>query len=174
MIRKQKEAVINELAGSLGKCVVAVATDYRGLTAKEMVQLRKQLHLQGVEYKVVKNTLMRFAAEKAGVKGLDEFLTGPMAIALSYDDAVKPAKILIDHIKSANSLLKVKGGVLGDKVLTPADVISLAATPSKEVLISQLLGRLKSPVYSLHFVLSSPLRGLVGVLQARARQLESA
>jgi large subunit ribosomal protein L10 len=108
------------------------------------------------------------------VKGLDEFLTGPMAIALSYDDAVKPAKILIDHIKSANSLLKVKGGVLGDKVLTPADVISLAATPSKEVLISQLLGRLKSPVYSLHFVLSSPLRGLVGVLQARARQLESA
>ncbi len=174
MLRKQKEAVINELASSLGKCVVAVATDYRGLTAKEMVQLRKQMHLQGVEYKVVKNTLMRFAAEKAGIKGLDEFLTGPMAIALSYDDAVKPAKILIEHIKSANSVLKVKGGVLGDKVLTPADVISLAATPSKEVLISQLLGRLKSPVYSLHFVLSSPLRGLVGVLQARARQLESA
>ncbi|MDD5399361.1 MAG: 50S ribosomal protein L10 [Dehalococcoidia bacterium] len=174
MIRKQKEAVINELAGSLGKCVVAVATDYRGLTAKEMVQLRRQMHQQGVEYKVVKNTLMRFAAEKAGMKGLDEFLTGPMAIALSYDDAVKPAKILIEHIKSANSVLKVKGGVLGDKVLTPADVISLAAIPSKEVLISQLLGKLKSPVYTLHFVLSSPLRGLVGVLQARARQLESA
>ncbi len=174
MIRKQKEAVINELAGNLSKCVVAVATDYRGLTAKEMVQLRKQLHQQGVEYKVVKNTLMRFAAEKAGMKGLDEFLTGPMAIALSYDDAVKPAKILVEHIKSANSVLKVKGGVLGAKVLTPADVISLAATPSKEVLISQLLGRLKSPVYSLHFVLSSPLRGLVGVLQARAKQLEGA
>jgi large subunit ribosomal protein L10 len=174
MLRKQKEAVINELASSLGKCVVAVATDYRGLTAKEMVQLRRQMHQQGVEYKVVKNTLMRFAAEKAGIKGLDEFLTGPMAIALSYDDAVKPAKILIEHIKSANSVLKVKGGVLGDKVLTAADVISLAATPSKEVLISQLLGRLKSPVYALHFVLSSPLRGLVGVLQARARQLESA
>ncbi|MBN1689952.1 MAG: 50S ribosomal protein L10 [Dehalococcoidia bacterium] len=174
MIRKQKEAVIKELAGSLGKCVVAVATDYRGLTAKEMVQLRRQMHQQGVEYKVVKNTLMRFAAEKAGIKGLDEFLTGPMAIALGYDDAVKPAKILIEHIKSANSVLKVKGGVMGDKVLTPADVISLAATPSKEVLISQLLGRLKSPIYSLHFVLSSPLRGLVGVLLARARQLESA
>ncbi len=174
MIRKQKEAVINELAGNLSKCVVAVATDYRGLTAKEMVQLRKQLHQQGVEYKVVKNTLMRFAAEKAGMKGLDEFLTGPMAIALSYDDAVKPAKILVEHIKSANSVLKVKGGMLGAKVLTPADVISLAATPSKEVLISQLLGRLKSPVYSLHFVLSSPLRGLVGVLQARVRQLEGA
>ena len=131
MIRKQKEAIINELAGSLGKCVVAVATDYRGMTAKEMVQLRKQMHQQGVEYKVVKNTLMHFAAEKAGMKGLDQFLTGPMAIAISYDDAVKPAKILVEHIKAANSVLKVKGGVLGDKVLTPADVISLAATPSK-------------------------------------------
>ena len=174
MIRKQKEAVISELAGILGKCVVAVATDYRGMTAKEMVQLRRQMHQQGVEYRVVKNTLMRFAAEKAGLKGLDQFLTGPMAIALSYDDAVKPAKILVDHIKSANSVLKVKGGVLGDKVLTPADVISLASIPSKEVLISQLLGRLKSPVYALHFVLSSPLRGLVGVLQARARQIEGA
>jgi len=172
MIRKQKEAVISELAGSLGKCVVAVATDFRGMTAKEMVQLRKQMHQQGVEYKVVKNTLMRLAAEKAGIKGLDQFLTGPMAIALSYDDAVKPAKILVEHIKSANSVLKIKGGVLGDKVLTPADVISLAATPSREVLISQLLGRLKSPVYALHFALSSPLRGLVGVLQARTRQLE--
>jgi large subunit ribosomal protein L10 len=174
MIRKQKEAVINELAGNLGKCVVAVATDYRGMSAKEMVQLRKQMHLQGVEYKVVKNTLMRFAAEKAGIKGFDQFLTGPMAIALGYDDAVKPAKILIDHIKAVNSVLKVKGGVLGDKVLTPADVVSLAATPSREVLISQLLGRLKSPIYALHFVLSSPLRGLAAVLQARARQLEGA
>jgi ribosomal protein L10 len=64
--------------------------------------------------------------------------------------------------------------MLGDKVLTPADVISLAATPSREVLISQLLGRLKSPIYALHFVLSSPLRGLAAVLQARARQLEGA
>ncbi|MDD4877159.1 MAG: 50S ribosomal protein L10 [Dehalococcoidales bacterium] len=174
MIREKKEEVINELAESLSKCVVAITTDYRGLTAKEMVQLRRQLHLQGVEYKVVKNTLSRFAAEKANIKGLDQFLTGPVAIALSYDDAVKPAKILMDHIKSAGSILKIKGGILGDKVLSTADVSSLAAIPTKNVLIANLMGNLKAPIYSLHFVLSSPLRGLVGVLQARTKQLEQA
>jgi len=174
MIRKQKEAIINELAENLGKCVVAITTDYRGMTAKEMVQLRKQMHTHGVEYKVVKNTLMHFAAEKAGVRGLEQFLTGPMAIALGYDDAVKPAKILTDHIKATNSVLKIKGGILGDKVLSIADVISLAAIPSREILISQLMGRLKAPISSLHYVLSSPLRGLAVVLQARAKQLEGA
>lgn len=174
MIRKEKEAIINQVADNLGKCAVAITTDYRGMTAKEMVQLRRLLHAQGVEYKVVKNTLMRFASEKAGTKGLEQFLTGPMAVAISYDDPVKPARILADHIKAANSVMKIKGGILGDKILTAAEVMSLAAIPSKEVLISQLLGRLKSPIYSLHFVLSSPLRGLVQVLNARAKQLEGA
>jgi large subunit ribosomal protein L10 len=172
MLRKQKEKIINELAEDLGKCAVAIATDYRGLTAKEMVQLRKQLHLQGVEYKVVKNTLAHFAAEKAGVKGLDQFLVGPLAIALGYDDVVKPAKVLVDTMKIPGSVLKIKGGVMGGKILSAADISSLAAIPPKEVLISQLLGRLKSPIYSLHFVLSSPLRGLACVLQARVKQLE--
>jgi large subunit ribosomal protein L10 len=174
MIREKKEEIIQELADRLGKCSVAITTDYRGLTAKEMVQLRKLLHVQGVEYKVVKNTLAHLAAEKAGVTGLNQFLSGPMAIALGYDDVVKPAKILVDHIKAANSVLKIKGGIMGDKVLSAAEVSSLAAVPPKEVLISHLLGRLKSPLYALHFVLSSPMRGLVQVLQARAKQLEGA
>jgi large subunit ribosomal protein L10 len=174
MIREKKEEKINELAGNLSKCVVAIATDYRGLTAKEMVQLRRQLHQQGVEYKVVKNTLAHFAAEKAGVKGLDQFLTGPLALALSYDDPIKPAKVLMEHIRSAGSVLKIKGGVMGDRILSTADILSLAATPFKEVLIAQLVGRLKTPIYSLHWVLSSPLRGLAGILQARIKQLEGA
>jgi large subunit ribosomal protein L10 len=172
MLRKQKEAIINKLAEDLGKAAVAIATDYRGITAKDMVALRKQLHLQGIEYKVVKNTLAHFAAEKAGIKGLDQFLVGPLAIALSYEDAVKPAKILVDASKVQNAVLKIKGGIMGSKVLTPADVMSLASIPSREVLIAQLLGRLQSPIYSLHFVLSSPLRGLVTVLKAREKQLQ--
>lgn len=172
MLRKQKEKIIDELAENLGKCAISIATDYRGITAKEMVQLRKQLFTQGVDYKVVKNTLAHLAAEKAGIKELDQFLVGPLAIALGYDDVVKPAKILVDATKVPGAALKIKGGVMGDKVLSAADVSSLAAIPPKEVLISQLLGRLKSPIYSLHFVLSSSLRGLVGVLQARSRQLE--
>jgi large subunit ribosomal protein L10 len=174
MLKEKKEGIIEELAGNLGKCAVVITTDYRGITAKEMVQLRKQLHLQGVEYKVVKNTLAHLAAERAGVKGMDQFLSGPLAIALGYDDAVKPAKVLMDHIRAANSVLKIKGGIMGDRVLTVADVASLAITPSREVLIAQLMGQLKAPVYQLHSVLSAPLRGLAIALQARAKQLEGA
>ena len=172
MIRGKKEEIINNLAGNLAKCVVAITTDYRGITAKEMVQLRRQMRTQGVDYLVIKNTLAHLAAEKAGVKGLDQFFVGPLAIALSYDDAVKAAKIIAEHIKTNNSILKVKGGIMGDKVLSANDIISLAYIPSKEILIAQLMGRLKAPVSSLYFVLSAPLRGLVGVLQARAKQLE--
>ncbi len=173
MIREKKEELISELADHLSKCAVAITTDYRGMTAKEMVQLRRQLHMQGVDYQVIKNTLARFAAEKAGKKGLEQFFSGPLAIALSYDDPVKPAKILTDHIRAANSVLKIKGGMLGDRILSSADVASLAATPPREVLIAQLMGRLKAPVYSLHFVLSAPIRGLAAALQARVKQLEA-
>lgn len=174
MIKEKKETVINELAGNLSKCAVAITTDYRGMSAKEMVQLRKQLHTQGVEYKVIKNTLARFAAEKAGVKGLEQFFSGPMAIAISYDDPVKPAKIISDHIKAANSVLKIKGGVLGNKILTVADISNLARIPSREILLSQLLGSMKSPIQSFHFVISAPMRGLVTALNARVKQMEAA
>lgn len=174
MRKEKKEEIIKELAENLSKCAVAITTDYRGLTGKEMVQLRRSLHVQGVDYKVVKNTLAHLAAEKAGIKGLDQFFSGPLAVAVGYDDPVKPAKTIIDHIKAANSVLKIKGGVMRDKVLSAEDVSILAAVPSKEVLVSQLLGRLKSPLFSLDFVLSSPMRGLVQVLQARAKQLEAA
>lgn len=174
MIRKKKEEIINEMADSLSKSAVAITTDYRGMSAKEMVQLRHQLHQQGVKYKVVKNTLARFAAEKAGIKGLDQFLSGPMAIAISYDDPVKPAKIINEYIKAANSALKIKGGVLGNRALTAADIINLANTPSREVLLSQLLGSMKSPIQSFHSVLSAPMRGLATALNARIKQLETA
>jgi large subunit ribosomal protein L10 len=174
MLKVEKEQIINELAENLTKCAVAITTDYRGMTAKEMVQLRKQLHLQGVEYKVIKNTLAHFAAEKAGVKDMDQFFFGPMAIALGYDDAVKPAKILVDHIKANNSVLKIKGGVMDGRILTAADIASLAVTPSREVLLAQLMGQLKAPIYQVHAVLSAPLRGLAADLQARAKQLEGA
>lgn len=174
MIKAQKEEIINELAESLSRCAVAITTDYRGLTAKEMVQLRRLLHQQGVQYRVVKNTLARFAAEKAGVKELEQFFSGPMAIAISLDDPVKPAKILNDHIKAANSVLKIKGGVLGSRVLTAADIASLANIPSREVLLSQLLGSMKSPIQAFHFVISAPMRGLVTALNARIKQMEAA
>ena len=107
MLRERKDQIINELADSLSRCSIAIATDYRGLSAKEMVQLRRRLTELGVEYRVVKNTLTRFAVEKAGRKQLEALLAGPLAIAFGYDDVIKPAQALSEHIRSSGSVLKI-------------------------------------------------------------------
>ena len=172
MLKEKKEQMIDELASSLSRCTIAVATDYRGLTAKEMVQLRRRLTESGIEYRVIKNTLTRFAAERAGKNQLETLLTGPVAIAFGYDDVVKPAQILREHIRSASSVLQIKGGILGDRLLTAEDVVNLAVMPSKEVLLARLVGQLNAPLQALHNVLSAPLRGLLNVMQARIKQVE--
>jgi large subunit ribosomal protein L10 len=172
MLKEKKGQMIDELAGNLSRCTIAVATDYRGLTAKEMVQLRRRLTEMGIEYRVIKNTLTRFAAEKAGKKQLETLLAGPVAIAFGYDDVIKPAKILREHIRSTGSVLQIKGGILGDKLLTAEDIANLATMPSRDVLIAKLAGQLNAPLQALHNVLSAPLRGLLNVMQARIKQVE--
>jgi len=172
MLKEKKEQMIDELAGSLSRCTIAVATDYRGLTAKEMVQLRRRLTDVGIEYRVIKNTLTRFAAEKAGKSQLEALLTGPVAIAFGYDDVVKPAQILREHIRSASSVLQIKGGVMGDRLLTAEDIANLATMPTRDILIARLVGQLQAPLQGLHNALSAPLRGLLNLMQARIRQIE--
>jgi large subunit ribosomal protein L10 len=172
MLKEKKEQMIDELASSLSRCTIAVATDYRGLTAKEMVQLRRRLTESGIEYRVIKNTLTRFAAEKAGKNQLETLLAGPVAIAFGYDDVVKPPQVLREHIRSVGSVLQIKGGILGDRLLTAEDVANLAVLPSKDVLLARLVGQLNAPLQALHNVLSAPLRGLLNVMQARIKQVE--
>lgn len=171
MIREEKEQVINELADSLSRCTIAIATDYRGLSAKEMVQLRRQLTGLGIEYRVVKNTLTGFAAERAGKKHLEALLVGPLAIAFGYDDVIKPARALSQYIRSSGSALQIKGGILDEKLLTTADISILAAIPAREVLLAQLVGQLRAPLQTLHNVINAPLQGLLNILQARIQQL---
>lgn len=174
MLKKhEKQQVIDELADSLSKSTIIITTDYRGLTAKDMVQLRKILRESGIDYKVAKNTLTRFAAEKTGHNQLKDMLLGPMAIVFGYDDEVKPAKILNDFIKSTGSSLKITGGLLADKRLTQNDVINLANIPPKEILIGRLVGQLAAPLQSMHYILSSPIRGLIYTLQARGEQIKN-
>jgi large subunit ribosomal protein L10 len=172
MLKEKKEKMIEELASSLSRCTIAVATDYRGITAKEMVQLRRRLTELGIEYRVIKNTLTRFAADKASKKQLEELLAGPVALAFGYDDVVKPAQVLRDHIRSAGSVLQIKGGILGGRLLTAEDVANLANLPSREVLISRLMGQLQAPLQTLHNVLSASLRSLLNAMQARIQQIE--
>jgi len=171
--KEKKQKIIQELAERLSRCSIAIAVDFRGVTAREMMQLRRQLADEGVEYRVVKNTLARFAAAKAGVQHLVTLLNGPVAMALCYDDAVKLAKILREYIQSSGSVLQIKGGILGGKLLNAEEVIALATLPPREILLARLLGQLQAPLQTLHNVLAAPLRSFVGVLNARIRQLEA-
>ena len=172
MPRVEKVKVVEELSQLLSECSIGILTDYRGLTTAEMTDLRRSLRSSEIKYRVVKNTLARFAAEKAGKSDLVGYFEGPVAIAFGYGDIVLPAKVLADYIKAQKSMLTIKGGFTGDRLFTPADIENLASLPSTEILLAKIVAGIQSPIYRLVNSLSSPMRGLVGVLQARAKQLE--
>lgn len=171
MVREEKVRAVEELAELLSRSNLVVLTDYRGLPVSDMVSLRKRLREQGVEFRVVKNTLTSFAAEKSGKLRLKEALVGPTAAAFSSGDESAAARALIDFERTSRTF-KVKGALLGQRLLNPEDVSALAALPPRPVLLSQAVAGLQSPVSGLVGVLSGLLGGLVGTLDARRRQLE--
>ena len=172
MSREEKKRIIGEIEEILSGCKAAVFTDYRGLSAGEITELRRKLQGANVNYRVVKNTMARFAAEAAGKPYLTELIEGPVAIAYSSGEVSVPAQVLTEYIISAKLELSIKGGFIGDKMLTKAEVAALAKLPSREVLVAQVLAGMQSPITSLVSCLSSPMRGLAGVLSARIKQLE--
>ena len=172
MSREKKTQIIDELQEIFSKCSISILTDYRGLATSEMTNLRRRLQESGSEYKVVKNTLARFAAEKAGKGDLVSSFEGPVAIAFSYDDITAPARVLAGYIRDSASSLSIKGRFVGDRLLTSEEVMTLSTLPSREVLLARPLGQMKSPVSGLLNCLVSPIRGIMGVLQARINQLE--
>ena len=152
-IMKVKEQIVSDYAEKIAKAKSFVIVDYRGLTVAEDTQLRKELRENNVEYAVVKNRLTLRAMEKAGYTGLDQVLTGPTAVAISYDDAVAPAKVLVTNAKK-NNKLEVKGGMVEGKILSVNEINGVASIPAKPVLIAQLLGMLQTPIRGLAVALS--------------------
>jgi len=172
MSREKKVQTIDRLQDTFSKCSIGILTDYRGLSAPEITVLRRKLRESSVEYKVVKNTLARFAGERAGKGDLVSYFEGPVAIAFGYDDITEPAKVLTEYIKTSQASLTIKGGFLSDRLLTSEEVITLSTLPSREILLAKVLGGMQSPVTSLVSCLASPIRGMMGILQARIKQLE--
>lgn len=172
MAREKKTQIIEELQEQLLKCSVGILTDYRGLSTAEITGLRRQLREAGIGYRVVKNTLARFAAERAGRSDLAGLFDGPVAIAFGYDEITEPAKVLANYIRASKSSLSIKSGFLSDSLLTLEDVKTLATLPSRDVLLAKVLGGIQSPIVSFISLLTSPMRGFMGVLQARIEQLE--
>lgn len=166
----QKAAAIDELTDSLQRATLAVLTDYRGLKVADLQTLRSTLRPFGAEFHIAKNTLTRIAAERVGIDGLTPVLDGPLALLLAYDDVVGASKAITDFARTSR-ILTVKAGVLNHKVISAADVESLATMPSREELLGKALGLMVSPLARTVGVLSGPSRSIAYVLKARADQL---
>jgi len=143
-----KQQVVTEIAEKLRESKSTIVVDYRGLTVSEVTELRKNLREAGVEFKVYKNSLTRRAAESAEMAELNEFLTGPNAIAFSNEDVVAPAKVLNDFAKD-HEALEIKAGVIEGKLVTLDEVKAIATLPSREGLLSMLLSVLQAPIRNL-------------------------
>ena len=147
-ILEEKKQIVSSLAEQFKTAVSGVFVDYCGLTVEQDTQLRNKLREAGVEYKVIKNTLTRFAAKEVGFDELDPILNGPTSLALSMTDEVAPAKVIAEFAKD-NEQLEIKAGFLDGKVLALDEVKTLAATPNRETLIAKMLGSLNAPISNL-------------------------
>ena len=171
MARPDKAAAVAELTETFRESAGAVLTEYRGLTVKQLQDLRRALG-ENANYAVVKNTLTQIAAREAGVEGFDDLLTGPTAIAFINGDVVEAAKGLRDFAK-ANPSLVIKGGLFEGKTLDAAEISKLADLESREVLLGKLAGAMLASLSQAVYLLNAPLSQaarLAGALQAKAEQ----
>ena len=171
MARADKQAAVAEIVDSFNDSAGAVLTDYRGLTVKELQDLRRSLG-ENADYAVVKNTLAKLAAAEAGMQGFDELLVGPTAIAFLNGDVVEAAKGLRDFAKAHPALI-IKGGYLDGKAMDAAEVAKLADLESREVLLGKLAGAMLASLSQAVYLLNAPIAQaarLAGALQAKAEQ----
>ena len=140
-----KQPVVQEISERIQGAQSIVLVDHRGLTVEQDTQLRRELREAGVSYKVYKNTMMNFAFKGTEFEGLSQYLEGPSAMAVSTTDATAPARILAKFAKTADKL-EIKAGVVEGTVYDAAGIAVIANIPSREELISKLLGSLQSPI----------------------------
>lgn len=171
MPTREKELIVEELTDKFSNAKSAVLTDYCGLDVETMTELRAKLREAGVDYKVVKNTLARLAAKKAEYDEVDDYLTGPTAIAFSDEDPVAPAKVLADFAEEHEEL-EIKAGILQGSLIGQEQLDSLADIPPREELIAQVLTKMKAPVNGLVNALNDPLKSLAHVLNAIKEEKE--
>jgi large subunit ribosomal protein L10 len=168
-----KQQITEDLHDRFARSAIIVVTDYNGLDVSSINDLRRKLREAGIEYQVVKNTLLVRAAEDTEAALIKDYFKGPSAVAISYEDPVAPAKVLTQFAKD-NNKLEIKVGVLNGKVLDAQAIKALATLPSREVLLAQLLATLNAVPTSFVRVLAEVPRSLLNVLTAIKDQKEAA
>lgn len=170
LTKNQKIELVKELTERIKAGKSAIFVDFKGLKVKDSTELKKSLRAAGVEFVVVRKTLLDIAIKNAGIEGVSiKGMEGQVAISISNLDEVAAAKI-IDTFAKTNENIKMLGGVLGNQILSAAEVKALAKIPSKEQLLGQLVGTLNAPISGFVNVLAGNLRGLVQVLNAVKEQ----
>ena len=168
----EKQAVVTEIKEKLDGSSSVVVTDYRGLNVEEVTELRSKLRAEGVEYKVLKNNLVKRACAESGIEDFDDVLKGPTAVAFS-EDAVAPAKVLFEFLKKHKNL-QVKGGILEGKVVSVDELEALSKLPSREVLLGQVVGAFVAPLQKTVSLFTATMRDFVGADNALKKKQEQA
>lgn len=165
MAEMTKEQIVEEFASKLATAKAAFLADYRGMSVDEANILRGKLRDAGVEYRVVKNTLLRLASKDTAFECLAKYMVGPTSIAIVQNDPVAPAKVLSEFAKTSK-VFELKTAALEGKILCVEDIKALAELPSREVLLARMLGSMNAPVSNFVGVLAAVPRSLVQVLSA--------
>jgi large subunit ribosomal protein L10 len=168
--RKEKRQVVSDLGNKVEGFQAVVLTNYRGLNVEQMNNLRQRLREEKISYHVVKNTLMKLASKGTDLEKLNDYFEGPTAIAISHGDPILLAKILSEFLKGQTAF-EIKVGLVQGRVIRPEELKALAAMPSREVLLAQVLGGIQMPGAQIGGVILSGLQQVLGLIQARADQL---
>lgn len=171
--REEKEQIVADLMEKLSRSKALIMTDYRGLNTSQMSELRSKLRRTETGFHVIKNSLVKLAMQETGLPWVESLFDGPTAIGFCYEEVADPAKVLVDYGRE-NELLSMRGGLLGDQLLDAVQIAELAALPSEDVLIAEVVTRISAPLVGLLNVLNRPLQNLVYVLQGHLRQLQEA
>lgn len=169
MARPEKVAAVEEIKDKMGKAKVVVLADFSGISVLKFSNLRRSLSKEGSECKVFKNKLIAIATKEEKLEGLAEVLSGSTALIFGFDDELAAPKLLMKFTKDIKEL-KIKGGIIGGKIIGPEGVKELAALPSFEELLAKLMGSMKSPISGFVNVASGPIRGFITALDAVAKQ----
>ena len=173
MPTQQKIDLVQDIKDRLERSTIVMTANYAGIPVNQMVELRRAMRAGGVEFTIVKNTLLALAADEAQKPQLKEIVNGPTAVAFGYDDPAEAAKAVADYIRTGRSSLTVIGAIMGDGApMSPSEFTRLAALPPKPILLAMLLGQLQSPLTRLLTIMNGPLQSMGNVLQARVRQME--
>lgn len=173
MPTSQKEGLVVEIKDRLNDAGALLIADYRGLTVKEMQELRKLLRATGSELKVYKNSLAEIAIRELALPNLDAYLAGPTAIIFTGEDPVAPAKALTTFAKT-HKALELKGGLVENQVVDAAGVKAIATLPSRDELIAKLLGTMLNPIVGFARVLNGPVEAFARTVAAVADQKAAA